>query len=168
MEAGRNRRWAPIALGVALLVAALVALAAVLGVGPFADGELSAAELRERGDEICERAQERFLDAQRAAPRTASDAAAMTADLAELAEEQQDELNSLQAPAELEQPLARYLAARERGIRVLRRGAAAAEQGDASRYEALQRQLERGQAERRRLARRVGFERCSATLRPPG
>lgn len=157
---GDRRRWA---LGVAGIVAALLAVVAILG-WPFG-GSLSRAELIAEGDAICARAHDAFEELQSEPPRTSREATALTEQLIGIAEDEHDEIDSLEPPAELEQPLDRYLGARERGIELLRQGLAAAEAADSRPYEVAQAELAATQRDpRRRLARRIGFEECSQPL----
>ena len=150
-----------LAAAVAVLLAAIAVLAIVLDFGPFADDPQGFAET---GDEICAAAHERFERLQREPPRTPADAAALTRQLAEIAEQELDEIKGLEAPDDVADDLARYLRARERGIDLLRRGAAAAEDGATGAYDELQAELARTQPARQRLAREVGFRQCSRPL----
>lgn len=158
---GDRRRWA---LGGAGIIAALLALAAIFGWWPFG-GSLSRAELIAEGDAICARAHEAFEELQSEPPRTSREATELTEQLIGIAEDEHDEIDSLDPPAELEQPLDRYLEVRERGIELLRQGLAAAEAAESHPYEVAQAELAATQrAPRRRLARRIGFEECSKPL----
>ena len=69
-------------------VVALVIVAIVLDLGPFADDELSEAEFLARGDEICASAHDGFAEAQsKAVGQTPSEAVALTDELIGIAEE---------------------------------------------------------------------------------
>lgn len=161
---GDRRRWA---LGGAVAVAALLALAAALGAWPFG-GTLSREEFVERGDEICADAHAEFEKLQAEPPRSASDAAELTGELIEVAEDEHSDLDGLAEPDELSDLVGRYLAARQQGIEVMREGLEAAEAADARGYEAAQAQLARSQRDpRHRLARRIGFRQCSRPLVGP-
>jgi hypothetical protein len=164
--------WAPgdragMAIAVLALVGILVALAALLDAGPFEDEELSRAELIARGDEICERAHDAFADLQAEQPRTAREAEELTDRLVGIAEDELDQVGDLDGPDRLDEALDSYLEAREDGIAALRAGRDAAESDDAEGYRAAQAEVESAQAERRELARRVGFEECSRPLALP-
>ena len=167
MQAGARRPPGDrigLAVAVAALVGALVALAALLDLGPFADEELSRAQLIARGDEICDRAHAAFEDLQREQPRTAGEAEELTGNLLRIAEDELDEIDSLNGPDGLDEALDRYLDARRDGIERLRAGRDAAGDDDADAYAAAQAELAEGQRERRALAREVGFEECSRPL----
>lgn len=163
---GESERGNRAGLAAALLALLALGLGAAifLDIGPFADEELSGQTFLERGDQICGEARDEFAALQRTPPRTPQDAADLTRELIGIAEEELDEIGSLAAPADIEPALDRYLAAREEGIAVMRHGVEAAEAEDPGAYERLQAQLERTQPERLRLARRVGFSRCSRPL----
>lgn len=155
-----------IAAGVVSAIAVL-AVAALFDLGPFADDELSAAEFLSRGDEVCREAHDEFLDIQRSAPRTASDAEAIAEALIEVAEEETAALRELDPPAGLATRLESYLDEREQGIELLRTGLAAAQDEDVRAYEAAQAKLARTQPKRLRAARKVGFSECSEPLSKP-
>jgi predicted transcriptional regulator len=148
----------------ALALAAVVVLAILLDLGPFADEELSEAEFLAGGDEICRQAHADFADLQGSPPRTAAEAAALTDELLAISREELDAIRDLDAPASLERSLRRYLSAREQGIAELRAGLEAAEEGDAFAYAEAQAAVASGQVERLELAREVGFSDCSRVL----
>ncbi|MGH2954452.1 MAG: hypothetical protein ACRDK9_10640 [Solirubrobacterales bacterium] len=158
---------AAVAIAVAALIGILVVLSALLDLGPFADDELSRAELIARGDEICERAHDGFVELQAEQPRTAREAQDLTARLVGIAEDERDEVDELDGPDDLDALVDGYLDAREDGIAALRAGHDAAEAADAGAYADAQTELTSAQAERRRLAREVGFRECSRPLELP-
>lgn len=156
---------AGITLAIALLLGVLLALAALLDLGPFADDELTVEEFLAQGDEICAEAHDEFLDLQESPPRTPSDAAELTGGLIEVATEERDAISDLSEPESLSDQLDRYLEARDRGIDVLRDGLAAAEDAEADAYESLQAKLATTQIDPRyETAREIGFEECSKPL----
>jgi hypothetical protein len=159
--ADRRRLWIAIA---ALGVAALVAIAIVADLGPFADEELSEAEFLARGDEVCREAHEEFEDLQAQNPNTASEAAGLTGSLIEISEGELDQIRDLNAPASVERPLDRYLGSREDGIEQLQKGLEAAEDGDAFAYADAQAKVAAEQVHRLKLAKQVGFTECSRVL----
>jgi hypothetical protein len=160
---------AGVTVAVAGLLGVLLALMALLDIGPCAEEELTRAEFLAQGDEICARAHDEFLELQARAPLTPSDAAELTGGLIEVAEEERDAIGDLSEPEELREPVDRYLEARDRGIELLREGQAAAEDADPAAYEELQAELASGQRDPRyRLAREIGFEECSKPLAPEG
>lgn len=159
---GTNRT--ALTAGIVGLVAVLIAVAALLDLGPFADGELSAAEFLAQGDEICTDAHDEFLELQNGTPRTAEDAEELTQALIDIAEEERDEIESLEGPASLDEPLASYLSERERGIEVLRQGLEAARDDDPAAYERSQAKLAGEQGKREKVAKDLGFNECSQPL----
>jgi alkanesulfonate monooxygenase SsuD/methylene tetrahydromethanopterin reductase-like flavin-dependent oxidoreductase (luciferase family) len=167
----RIRTAAPPAIIVAagLLVAAALVLAVltVAGTGPFASEEVEELDRQSflaRGDEICRLAQEEFEELQQDPPRTASEAADLTANLVEISEQELEEIRDLGVPESLEEPLERYLDAREEGIDLLRDAQQAAEEGDEETYVQAQAEVREGQLERTTLAEAVGFSECSRPL----
>jgi len=139
-------------------------LAIALNFGPFEEGELSESEFLARGDEICREAHEEFESAQEQSPNTAGEAADLTGDLIDISEAELERIRELNAPASLEGPLERYLAAREEGIEQLHEGLEAAEKEDAFAYADAQAEVAADQVHRRQLARDVGFRECSRVL----
>ena len=153
-------------LSVCALLGVLVALAALLDVGPFADDELTVEEFIAQGDEICARAHDEFLDLQDdVVPRTPGDAAELTGALIEVAEEERDAIADLREPETLSAEVERYLEARKRGIEILEDGRAAAEDADPGEYERLQAELAATQIDPRfEIAGKIGFAECSKPL----
>lgn len=161
-SAGGNR--VGLAAAIALLIGVLIALAALLNLGPFAEDELSEAKFLARGDEICTEAHDRFDEVQNHPPRTAPEAASLTRDLIEIAEEELKEIRKLEVPQALASPLRRYLSSRERGVEVMKEGLAAAEEEDAFGYADAQARVAGEQLDRLQLAREIGFHECSRPL----
>jgi hypothetical protein len=165
MEAGSPKssrsdlRRAAVAL-VALI--AIVVLAAIFVFGD--DEELSAAEFLKRGDEICQKAHDEFEKLQGDRPQTASEAAALTAELIDVSQGELEEISDLNGPSELDEPLDAYLSSREKGIDQLEKGFEAAEDKDAFAYATAQGKVAAEQLDRLDLARTVGFEVCSRPL----
>ena len=153
-------------LSVAALLGVLVALAALLDIGPFADDELTVEEFIAQGDEICSQAHDEFLDLQDGVvPRTPGDAAELTGALIEVAEEERDAIADLSEPETLSAQVDRYLEARERGIEILEKGRAAADDADPSEYALLQAELAATQIDPRfEIAGEIGFVECSKPL----
>lgn len=151
------------AVGVAVVAAVFVA-GAVLDLGPFRPNPLSAAQLRLAGDEICADAQAQFTALQRHPPRTPADSAELTETLAAVASAELAELRALEIPASLQPEFDRYVAARERGLALLRSGTEAALEKNAGAYARAKSELDATQPRRHTLARAVGFRECSAPL----
>jgi hypothetical protein len=146
----------------AVCALALAAAVTAFGCGGGDDGEqVSAEELLDRGDRVCQEGQQRFAEIQRDTPADAGEAFEQTEELAEVASEELDELERLDPPGELDESYDRYLEARGEALDLLERGRDAAEDRDAKAYDEAQNQLAADQRERIELARAVGFEVCS-------
>jgi len=151
------------ALTIALLAA--VALLPGCGGGGGDGGTLTKAEFVAQADQICKQAREKFLAAQPGPPSNPQQAAALQEVLIGTSENELSEIRSLDAPADVEPALDRYLRAREEGIALLKKGLEAAQNEDLSAYTAAQRQIAADQVKRLHLAQAVGFTECS---RPGG
>jgi hypothetical protein len=155
----------PRSASLAAVVALSLAAGGAGGCGPFdSEEELSRAEFLERGDEICKKGRERYLELQEEPPKTAAEAADLTRGLIEITRDEIDELRDLNAPVASEDALEDYLESREAGLRVLEQGLEAAENEDAGAYAEAQAQIARQQVDRARLAEKVGFTECSQPL----
>ncbi len=164
MEYGHATSRTGLAGGLVLAVGILIAIAAIFGLGPCAEDDLSVTEYLARGDEICTRAHDEFLDLQSATPRTPAEAAELVRALIDVAEEERDAIADLPAPISVSGRVDSYLAARDAGITQLNDGLKAAEAEDASAYRDTQAGLESSQARRQALAHEVGFNECSKPL----
>jgi hypothetical protein len=158
MEASARRRRFAWIVAAGAAVTALVVLVLVLD--PFA-GELTAEELIAEGDEICAEAHDAFVDLQDDPPTTAREAADLTDRLIGISEDELDEIDDLDGPSELDDPLDRYLDSRQEGIDLLHEGLDAAEDEDAFAYADAQAKIAADQLRRLKLARDVGFTKCS-------
>ena len=145
-----------IAIAVALVIAAVIVALIV-----FDEEELSRAEFLERGDEICSKAHDEFTELQADRPQTASQAAELTARLVDISEQELDDIDDLNGPSELDEPLGAYLSSREDGIEQIRNGFDAAGEHNAFAYATAQAKVASEQLGRLELARAVGFEICS-------
>jgi hypothetical protein len=159
--------WVWVAGGAGVL-ALLGVLAALLGLGPFREPELTRGELIARGDEICRKAHQAFADLQRQPPRTASEAAELMDHLIGIAGDEVDQIESLNGPPEFDDQIEDYVAAREEGIDAMRAGRDAAADRDSKAYADSQAEVAAGQRERHRSARRIGFAVCSRPLKLAG
>jgi hypothetical protein len=146
------------------VIAVLVAVAALLDLGPFTDEELTRTEYIARADRICAGAHDEFRDLQRGHPETASEAEALTDELVDVAEDELDDIADLNAPDDLDDAVDRYMEAREAGLELLRAGRDAASDQDALAYERAQARLASTQDGRERLAGGVGFDECSRPI----
>lgn len=159
-------RSSPLALAAAglLVIAGIIAVAALLDLGPFADETLTERQFIARADEICGDAHDRFREAQPSRPQTAIQAQAQTERLIATAEQELADVENLNEADSLSEPLGRYLAARDKGIELLRKGLEAARDNDGEAYARAQVDLARGQLGRLRLAQQVGFTECSRPI----
>ena len=165
MDENPIARRSGITIAIAVLLGVLLALAALLDIGPCADDALTAEEFVAQGDEVCSEAHDEFLDLQESPPRTPGDAAELARALVEVAAEERNAIADLNEPAELADLVDRYLEARDRGIGLLRDGQAAAEDSDPAAYERVQAELASSQVDPRyELARQIGFAECSKPL----
>lgn len=164
-EGGRSRFRSPgaVAVGALALVGVIVAVAALLDLGPFGGGggELSKPEFIAKGDGICKDAHEQFAQLQQSPPSSAPEAVALTQRLIGISENELNQIRDLDAPPEVQPALDRYLRAREQGIGILRQGLEAAQNEDARAYAAAQAKITAGQVHRLKLAQAVGFSECS-------
>jgi hypothetical protein len=171
-EQSKLRGPAVAVLGALAVLAVIVALAALLDIGPFGnDGgssPLSKAQFVAKGDELCKKAHDQFVELQQAPPKTSSEAAALQQKLIDISENEVIQIRTLGAPSDLEPALDRYLRARERGIKVLKEGLTAAQNNDPVAYEKSKRKSFQGQGERTRLAHGVGFTVCSSAFSGAG
>jgi hypothetical protein len=145
------------------VVVAVWSIAVLAGCGGDGD-ELTEEEFLTQGDEICKEGRQQFAELQKDPPQSAAESAELTRQLIEITEAEIDDLRDLNAPAESQEALDRYLEAREAGLEILERGLQAAEDEDATAYAEAQAQIARSQVDRARLAERVGFEECSRPL----
>ncbi len=152
-------------LGGAGALAVLAVLALIFDLGPFKQPELTRGELIAEGDEICREAHDAFTDLQRTPPRTASQAAELTEQLIDIAEDEVDQIESLNGPPDFDAEIEDYVAAREEGIEAMRAGHNAAADRDTEGYARSQAEVADSQADRHRIAREIGFAVCSRPLR---
>jgi hypothetical protein len=146
------------------LTVALFSIALLAGCGGGDGEELTEEEFLTQGDEICKEGRAQFAELQRDPPQSAAESAELTRQLIEITEAEIDDLRDLNAPAESQEALDDYLAAREAGLEILEKGLQAAEDEDATAYAEAQAQIARSQVDRARLAERVGFSECSQPL----
>ena len=146
------------------ILAVVVALAALLDLGPFEDEDttsLGKAQFTARGDEICERAHDQFAELQRELPNSAEGAVTLTQNLVEISQNELSQIRALDEPPEVREALDRYLGAREEGIAVLERGVQAAQDRNQRAYAQAQAEIAASQVRRLKLAQAVGFSECS-------
>lgn len=160
------RRPVVAVLGALALLAAIVALAAVFGLGPFDDDggggtALDRAQFTAKGDQVCNAAHDKFVELQKTPPNSAEGAVALTQNLIEISENELRQIRALDAPPEVQPALDRYLQAREQGIEQLKQGLQAAQERNARAYADAQAKIAASQVQRLELARAVGFSQCS-------
>ncbi len=127
--------------------------------------QVSAAELDRKADEACRTEQTKFEQIQATAPANASDAAAQTRELIQVAESASSAIDALEPPDALRTPLEIYLDARGRAIDQMKKGQDAAENQHSKGYGEAQAAVVKSAPERRRLADSLGFKVCSASAK---
>ncbi len=154
-------RARPVAIGAVLATATLLAAC-----GPFGgdDDQLTHNDFVAQGNEICQKGRGQFAELQKQPPRSAAEAAKLTGRLIGITEQEISQLQALDTPTEDQEALDRYVRARQDGLDILREGERAAERQDATAYARAQAEIAKGQVERARLAREVGFSQCSRPL----
>ena len=153
-------------LGALALLAAIVALAAVFGAGPFGGDDggattLTKAQFTAKADQVCKEAHDKFVELQKSPPNSAEGAVTLTQNLVGISEDELSRIRALGPPPEVQPALDRYLQAREQGIAELKKGLEAAQDRNAQAYAQAQAKIAAGQVKRLRLARAVGFSECS-------
>jgi hypothetical protein len=139
----------------------VVSLAAIVGCGDSSEEQVDAAELVQRGDEICRADQERFAAIQKEPPANASQAADQTDEVIDSSTEAIDDLRDLKPPSELSHKYEAYLTAREDALDLIEEGRDALDNEDTDAYGAAQTKLSDGAEGRAKLARAIGFKDCS-------
>jgi hypothetical protein len=138
---------------------------AILALGTGCGGgkeQISAAELVQKGDQICREEQSEFSQIQARPPVNASAAADQTKALAKTAGSANSQLGNLEPPDALRTPFENYLSARERAVEAMKRGQDAAENQDSRAYGVAQAAVVHTAPERKRLAGSLGFKVCSS------
>jgi hypothetical protein len=154
------------AQAILLTLLAAAAAAAIAGCDGGSD-EVSAEELAQRGDDVCRDLQKRFSEIQAQPPANASEGAGQAGELLGVAEDAQAELREIEPPEELRASYDGYLDARGEVSDALERGQQAAEAQDGEAYGKAQEEAAAGASERRKLARRLGFQVCSQSPDAP-
>jgi hypothetical protein len=151
---------------------AAIPLVVLVGASPIPDcgdgsDQVSAEELVQRGDEICDEVNQAFAEIQVQPPANASDGAEQADGLLGVANDAQDMLREIEPPEELGDSYNRYLEARDAVGDALERGKAAAEDQDGAAYGRAQEEAAAGAPERQRLALELGFRVCSQSATAP-
>jgi hypothetical protein len=148
-----------------LLVPPAVAILALgaTGCGGGGKQQVSAAELVQKGDQICREEQAKFEQIQAHPLGNASDAAGQTKELIQVSENANAELGDLDPPEKQRAPLDSYLSARSRAIDQMKTGQDAADNQDSAAYAAAQAAVVHSAPQRRKLAASLGFKVCSSS-----
>jgi hypothetical protein len=144
-----------------MIVPALASVALTAGCGGGKE-QVSAAELIQKGDQICRQEQTGFNRIQADPPANASVAADQTQQLIKTADSASAHLGDLEPPDELRARYESYLSARDRAVDEMQKGKDAADDQDSRAYGAAQAAVVRSAAERKAQARSVGFKVCGA------
>jgi hypothetical protein len=146
------------------ILSAIPALAILALAGGCGGGkqQVTAAELVQKGDQICSHELSAFGQIQDHPPANASNAADQTKELVKTAESASSQLSALEPPDELRAPLQSYLSARDRAVEQMKRGQDAAENQDSAAYGAAQAAVVHGAPQRKKLAEDVGFKVCGS------
>ena len=149
--------------GLIPIVVPALAIAA-LGAGCCGGGkqQVSAAELVQKGDQICRDEQTKFRQIQAHPLANASDAADQTKELIQVSENANSGLGDLEPPEAQQAPLDSYLSARDRAIEQMKAGQDAAENQDSKAYAAAQAAVVHTGPQRKKLAVSLGFKVCSS------
>jgi hypothetical protein len=144
-----------------LLVPALAILSLGIGCGGGKE-QVSAAELDQKGDQICATEQTKFKQIQTQPPANASEAADQTKELIAAAESASSAIDDLEPPDALRGALDNYLGARGDAIDQMKKGQDAAENQDSRGYGTAQAAVAKSAPQRKKLAESLGFKVCSA------
>jgi hypothetical protein len=132
-------------------------------------GGSSSSDFLSKGDAVCRAGQSEFDSLQATPPKSAKQAAAQTAKLIAVSQDEVRKLRALTPPASLRSAFDAYLKSRDEAIAVLRKGEDAANRNDPQGYASAKQEVAAGQPRRYDLAKKVGFKVCSKPqLRAPG
>jgi hypothetical protein len=146
-------------LAIALCAVPIVAVAG--GCGGGGNEKVTAAELSQKGDQICREEQRRFEEIQAHPPPNASLAADQTKELIDVADAANSDLGDLEPPDSIQGRFDDYLDARDQVVDEMKRGADAAESENSTAYAAAQKAVAKTNSRRRHLAASLGFRVCS-------
>ena len=141
-----------------LLAAASLALGEAGCGGPE---QVTAAELVQKGDQICREEQSKFKEIQSAPLVNASDGADQAGALHDAAKDAVDSLRDMEPPQPQRDTYNRYLDAKENTLQYFDKGKDAADERDGRAYSEAQAAVAAGSPERARLAKSLGFRVCS-------
>ena len=143
----------------------LVAALAIISLGAGCGGgkeKVSAAELSQKGDQICREEQRRFAQIQAHPPPNATVAADQTEELIDVADAANSDLGDLEPPDSIQGRYDDYLDARDQVVDEMKRGADAAKNQNSAGYAAAQRAVAKTNPRRRHLAASLGLRVCSS------
>jgi hypothetical protein len=126
--------------------------------------QVSAAELDQKGDQICATELMKFKQIQTQPPANATEAADQTKELVAAAESASSAIDDLEPPDALRGALDIYLGAREDAIDQMKKGQDAAENQDSRGYGTAQAAVAKTAPQRKKLAESLGFKVCSARI----
>lgn len=152
---------------IAVLLAALASVAATAGCGGGKQ-QVSAAELVQRGDQVCRTEHTKFSQVQAKPPANASVAADQTKQLVDAAKSAGSDLRDLEPPENIRPAYDRYLDVRDRATEEIKKGQDAAGNQDSRAYGAAQSAVANSAPERQKLARALGFKVCSQATAAAG
>jgi hypothetical protein len=148
-----------------LLLISLCAVPIAMGASGCGGGgkeKVTAAELSQKGDQICREEQRRFAQIQAHPPPNASVAADQTKELIDVADAANSDLGDLEPPDSIQGRYNDYLDARDQVVDEMKRGADAAESQNSTAYSAAQSVVAKANTRRRHLAASLGFKVCSS------
>ncbi|MDX6606557.1 MAG: hypothetical protein QOD14_1097 [Solirubrobacterales bacterium] len=146
-----------------LLVVPTIAIVGSVGGCGGGKQQVTAAELVQKGDQICRDEQSKFARIQAQPLANASVAADQTKQLIQVSEDASSALGDFEPPQALRSALDAYLSARGRAIDQMKRGQDAAENQDSRGYAAAQAEVAHTAPQRKNLADSLGFKVCSST-----
>src|SRR4051812_42883678 len=123
--------------------------------------QVTAAELVQKGDQICRDEQNRFAEIQKAPLVSPSDGADQAEALGDAAKDAVHSLRDMEPPKPQRDVYHRYLDAKENALQYFDKGKEAADDRDGRAYSEAQAAVAAGASERARLAKSLGFKICS-------
>jgi hypothetical protein len=129
--------------------------------------QVTAAELVQKGDQICTEEGDRFNQVQSVPPASAKAAKDQTSELVDAAESAQSDLANLDPPDAQQPTYDSYLDAHQSAIDEMKNGEDAADNEDSAAYGAAQQAVAKAAPQRQRLASQLGFKVCSQGPKAP-
>jgi hypothetical protein len=144
------------------MLLSITAGALIVGCGGGKE-QVSAAELVQKGDQICGEERSTFDRIQAQPPPNASVAADQTDELIKSTEDANSKLRDLEPPDELRARYDQYLDARDGAVDEMQHGKDAADDQNSDAYGAAQAAVARSAPQRKKLAASLGFKVCSSS-----